>query len=44
MGDHSSHEHNEHNEKTYFDDSTDILTPIYIVIVLAAIFGLVFLG
>ncbi len=31
-------------EKTYFDYSTMILTPIYILLALGTIFGLVFFG
>lgn len=39
------HGHEEHSEEgVYFDDSTSILAPIFIVIALAVIFGTVFFG
>lgn len=45
---HDHHGHDDHghhaSEHAYFDDSTSILTPVYIVIALIIIFGVVFFG
>lgn len=29
---------------TYFDDTTNVLTPLYIVLALGIVFGLIFFG
>lgn len=44
--DHHSHDDHGHHaaEHTYFDDSTTILTPVYVIIALIVIFGVLFFG
>lgn len=44
--DHHGHDDHGHHEsdRPYFDDSTSILTPVYIIIALIIIFGTVFFG
>lgn len=43
-----SHGHDDHghhgDDHVYFDDTTNILSPVYIVIALIVIFGVVFFG
>jgi len=45
---HADHGHDDHahpvSDRPYFDDSTSILVPVYIVIALIVIFGTVFFG
>ncbi|MBI3134527.1 MAG: hypothetical protein HYZ14_07590 [Bacteroidetes bacterium] len=45
---HDSHAHDDHgqhgSERAYFDDSTSILTPVYVIIMLVIIFGVLFFG
>jgi NADH-quinone oxidoreductase subunit L len=43
---HDHHAHDDHghhgSDRPYFDDSTSILTPVYIIIALIVIFGTLF--
>lgn len=43
--DHGHDDHGHHgSDYTYFDDTTNILTPVYIIIALIVIFGIFFFG
>lgn len=43
-----SHGHDDHghhgDDHVYFDDTTNVLSPVYIIIALIVIFGVVFFG
>lgn len=45
---HDHHGHDDHGhhaaDRPYFDDSTSILAPVYIVIALIVVFGVLFFG
>ncbi|MBL7897016.1 MAG: hypothetical protein JNJ99_00685 [Crocinitomicaceae bacterium] len=45
---HDSHGHDDHShhaaEGSYFDESTNILAPVYIILALIVVFGVLFFG
>lgn len=44
-GDHGHDDHGHHgSDYTYFDESTSILVPVFIILALVVIFGVVFFG
>jgi hypothetical protein len=42
---HDHHGHDDHaSDHAYFDESTEILVPVYIIIALVVVFGVLFFG